>query len=254
MHPILFHIGDFPIYSYGVMFFLAFAAAILLVRYRLSRYGVEPSSIYLLAALMAITGVIGARIFYVIGHFSEYSSNWGRLFDVNTAGMVFYGGLLFCIPVGIMAVKRMRLPLGKLADAVGLALPLSLAIARVGCFLNGCCGGKPTDLPWAVTFPGSLSAVHPTQVYEMILDLSVFFALLLISKRLTKDGDLLLLSIAAYGIIRFVMEFFRAHSNPMAAPFFQALSAAIVAVTAGILLYRHGFRVLPFQRKALSKQ
>jgi phosphatidylglycerol:prolipoprotein diacylglycerol transferase len=128
---------------------------------------------------------------------------------------------------------------GAVADSVGLAMPLSLAIARFGCFLNGCCGGKPSGLPWAVTFPGSTMSVHPTQLYELALDLALFAFLLWIRKRLKHDWDLFLLSLAGYALIRFAMEFLRVHADPRAAPFFQALSAAIFLMSVGILLYRY---------------
>jgi len=121
---------------------------------------------------------------------------------------------------------------------VGLALPLCLAIARVGCFLNGCCGGKPSGLPWAVTFPGSVTPVHPVQIYELILDLAAFAFLLWARKRLRRDWDLFLVSLAAYGLIRFVMEFLRAHADPYAAIFFQIVSMALFLGCSGAVAIR----------------
>ncbi len=125
-----------------------------------------------------------------------------------------------------------------MVDAVGLAMPLSLAIARVGCFLNGCCGGKPSGLPWAVTFPGTTTAVHPTQLYELVLDLAAFVFLFWVKKRVRRDWDLFLLSLASYGLIRFVVEFFRYHAGSNAAIFFQTLSAAIFVFSLALFFYR----------------
>ena len=227
MRPVLFHIGSFPVYSYGVMLFLAFMAAVFVARSELNRRGLDGSSIYLIAAVAAITGVIGARIFYVLGNLDTFSGNWGQIFDINMRGLVFYGGLALAVPSCLLLIRYLKLPLGAVSDAIGLAIPLSLAIARVGCFLNGCCGGKTSGLPWAVTFPGSPVAVHPTQIYEMILDLLAFLFLLWARKRLRRDWDLFLLSIASYGLIRFVVEFFRYHVNPNATIFFQVVSAVL---------------------------
>lgn len=154
MRPVLFHIGGFAVYSYGVMLFLAFLAAIFVARAELNRRGLDGSAIYLTASVAAITGVVGARIFYVLGNLEHFSGNWGQVFDLNMRGLVFYGGLALAVPSCILLLRRMKLPPGAVADAVGLGMPLALAIARVGCFLNGCCGGKPSGLPWAVTFPG----------------------------------------------------------------------------------------------------
>ena len=237
MRPVLFHIGSFPVYSYGVMLFFAFMAGVFVARSELNRRGLDGSAIYLIASVAAITGVIGARIFYVLGNLDAFSGNWGQMFDLNMRGLVFYGGLALAVPSCFLLVWRMKLPLGGVSDAVGLAMPLSLAIARVGCFLNGCCGGKPSTLPWAVTFPGSTTQVHPTQLYEMALDLVAFLLLLWVRKRLRRDWDLFLLSLASYGLIRFVMEFFRVHTDPNAAVFFQSVSMALfLACSAAVLL------------------
>jgi phosphatidylglycerol:prolipoprotein diacylglycerol transferase len=238
MRPVLFYIGSFPVYAYGVMLFLAFMAGVFVARHELNRRGLDGSAVYLVAAVAAISGVVGARIFYVLGHLNDFSRNWGAVFDLNMRGLVFYGGMLLAIPVCALLVRRMKLPVGAVADAAGLAMPLSLGIARVGCFLNGCCGGKPSGLPWAVTFPGSGTPVHPTQLYELILDFAAFAFLLWARKRLRRDWDLLLLSVALYGAIRFFVEFFRFHTDPNATVFFQALSAAIVVVSLGVFFYR----------------
>jgi phosphatidylglycerol:prolipoprotein diacylglycerol transferase len=239
MRPVLFHIGGFAVYSYGVMLFVAFLAAIFVARWELNRRGLDGSSIYLIAAVAAITGVIGARIFFVLGNLDIFRGNWGQVFDLNMRGLVYYGGLFLAIPACILLVRRLKLPAGAVADAVGLALPLALGIARVGCFLNGCCGGKPSDLPWAVTFPGSSTSVHPVQLYEMILDLAAFAFLLLVRKRLRRDWDLFLLSLACYGLIRFMMEFLRVHTDPNAAIFFQVVSGIICVGSLALFFYRN---------------
>jgi len=239
MRPVFFYIGSFPVYSYGVMLFLAFMAGVFVTRSEFNRRGLDGSAIYLIASVAAITGVIGARIFYVLGNLDTFSSNWGQLFDFNMRGLVFYGGLALAVPSCLLLAWRMKLPLGAGSDAVGLAMPLSLAIARIGCFLNGCCGGKPSGLPWAVTFPGSATPVHPTQLYEMVLDLAAFAFLLWVRKRLRRDWDLFLLSLASYGLIRFVMEFFRVHADPNAAIFFQVVSMALFLACSGAVLLRN---------------
>jgi phosphatidylglycerol:prolipoprotein diacylglycerol transferase len=238
MRPVLFHIGGFPVYSYGVMLFLAFLAGIFVARNEIVRRGLEGSDIYLIGAVAAISGVIGARIFYVLGHLDAFSGHWGQVFDLNMRGLVYYGGLFLAVPACALLVWRMKLPAGAVADAVGLAMPLSIAIARVGCFLNGCCGGKPSGLPWAVTLPGTAAAVHPTQLYEMILDLAAFAFLLWVRKRVRRGWDLFLLSLAAYGLARFVVEFFRFHANASATIFFQALSAVLFVFSLCLFFYR----------------
>jgi len=235
LHPILFHVGASAVYSYGVMLFVAFITGTMIGVYLLGKRGVNSSSVYLLAAALALASLVGARLFYVLGHLNEF--RWASLLDLNTHGMVFYGGLLLAIPVGVVVVRKWKVPTGVVANAAALALFPAIAIARVGCFLNGCCYGKPSGLPWAVIFPG-VGRVHPTQIYEAILDILAFALILVLSRYLDGEWDLFLVALAAYGTIRFVMEFFRAHDATGAGIFFQLLSLAIVAVSIGALFYR----------------
>ena len=220
------------------MLFVALLAGVFVAGREFAKKDLERSCLYMLVALIAISGLIGARVFYVLGHLTAFSGHWSKAFDINTVGLVYYGGLVFAFPVGIIAVKRMKLPVGTVAGAIGLAMPLSLGIARVGCFLNGCCGGKPSGLPWAVTYPGTSTAVHPTQLYEAALDLALFFVLLLAGTRFLEGWDLFLCSLAGYTVIRFFMEFFRFHVDSNAGLFFQLMSAALFIVCAGALMWR----------------
>ncbi|MGQ9536424.1 MAG: prolipoprotein diacylglyceryl transferase [Actinomycetota bacterium] len=238
MRPILFHIGSFPAYSYGTFLFLAFLAGVSIARRELIRRGGEGSAIYSVAAVAAISGVVGARLFYVLGHWGDFSGRWSSALNLNTRGLVFYGGLALAVPACVVVVRRMGLPAGKVADAVGLTLPLSLAVARVGCFLNGCCGGRPSGLPWAVTFPGSSTPVHPTQLYELALDLVFFLVLLGLRKRVARDWDLFLLAVGGYGLIRFLVEFFRYHLQAAARPFFQGISLAAAMLLISLTYWR----------------
>ena len=251
MHPILFHIGGSAVTSYGFMLLIAFITGTIIVVHLLDKRGVSSSSVYLLAAALTLASLFGARLFYLLGHLNEFT--WASLFDLNTRGMVFYGGLLVAIPVGIVVVRKWKVPTGVVANATALALFPAIAIARVGCFLNGCCYGKPSGLPWAVSFPGT-GPVHPTQIYELILDILAFALILVLSRYLDREWDLFLVALAVYGAIRFAMEFLRAHDASGAGIFFQLLSLAIVAVSLGILFYRRraATRRLPPGEEGLS--
>ncbi|MBK5093288.1 MAG: prolipoprotein diacylglyceryl transferase, partial [Actinobacteria bacterium] len=231
MRPVLFQIGSYKIYSYSVMLFIAFIVGVMIVRHELKKRGVEPYQVYFIAAVSALSSLVGGRLFYLVGHW-----DWRNTFDMDTAGMVFYGGLLFGLLVFYLFVRWMKLPAGAFFDAIGLALPLGIAIARVGCFLNGCCYGKPSGLPWAVSF--GFGPVHPTQIYEIILDLMAFAFLLWVRRYLNRDWDLFLMSIASYAVIRFFMEFWRAHADARAGLVFQLMSVAIFVVAVGLLVYR----------------
>jgi len=224
------------------MILTAFIVGTMIARVYLSKRGVEPYNVYLIAAVVAVSGLIGSRVFYVLGHFSEFARNWKEVFDLETKGLVFYGGLIFAVPCGYLMVRLRRLPAGLVANAGGLAFLPSMAIARIGCFLNGCCGGKPSSVIWAVRFPGTDQAVHPTQIYELILDICAFFVLLMLVRRFSQGWEVLLCAISLYALVRFFVEFFRLHENPNAPFFFQGLSALLFLGCPLILYLRRRFK------------
>jgi len=133
----------------------------------------------------------------------------------------------------------------SIMDLAGLCLPLGLAFGRVGCFLNGCCYGKPTTLPWGITFPtvAPLVARHPTQLYELVLDLGLFAFLWWKRDSFSRDGTAFWLFALGYGSIRFFMEFLRDHTAAHAGLAFQMMSLALILAAVGVLLFR--YRVLP---------
>jgi phosphatidylglycerol:prolipoprotein diacylglycerol transferase len=168
-------------------------------------------------------------------------------------GGVFFG-VLAGVLVGLFLYARLifKKDFGKYIDIAFTALPLGHAIARIGCFLAGCCWGKPTSLPWGVKFPNLGShvhpyhdvAVHPTQLYEMILNLANFLILLRLLKRKRFDGQIFAQYLINYGIIRFIMEYLRGDVNYVfkggsaitSLTTYQLLSFALIA--AGLLIYK----------------
>lgn len=232
------------------MIALAFLGALLVARWHLKSRFVDRYVVYDIALAAIIGGIIGARLFYVVGNWGEYASNPLQLLRFwDLQGLVFYGGLAGgAIAVGLV-IKGKHLPFWTIADAVALALPLGQAIGRVGCFLNGDSFGKASGLPWAVTFPPETRAVmgitatrvHPVQLYELLLDLVLFIALMIYRRREEHEGSLLLVYLVGYGLIRFFLEFYRAHASSAAGTVFQALSLILVVVAFGIFLMRRRF-------------
>jgi phosphatidylglycerol:prolipoprotein diacylglycerol transferase len=238
MRPVLFRVGGITVYSYGFMLFWAFLVGILVASRELKGRGYDPAAIYPVALAAVVGGIAGARLFYLLGHWEEVSGNWRVVLDPSTGGLVFYGGLALAVPLSLWANRRTGVPAAVMADSVALTLPLSLAVARVGCFLNGCCGGKPSGLPWAVTFPGTSTPVHPTQLYEMVMDLALFGLLLSVRRRLKAGWSTFLLFLSGYGLVRFLVEFFRYHPVKGGAFFFQSLSLVLLAGGAILLVVR----------------
>lgn len=249
MHRVLFTVGNFSVYSYGVFLALGFVVATLVARYRFRQMYKNPDIVLDFVLAAVVGGIVGARLFYVIGHWSEYAEKPGEIFKINMDGLVFYGGLILGLALTILVGKIRHQAFWGTMDLAGLCVPLALAIGRIGCLLNGCCYGKPTGLPWGITFPvstGILGPRHPTQVYEIILDLALFGFLWWKKDSFQRDGTAFWVFVMGYGTIRFLMEFFREHSTANAALLFQLMSVGFVLAAAAVLLFR--YRLLPAAR------
>lgn len=246
MHRALFHIGGLTIYSYGVMLAVGFIAAGLTARERFVQQYKNSDVILDLVLAAVVGGIVGARIFYIIGHWSEFSGHLSTIFQLNMEGLVFYGGMLLGLTFAIIVGYLRKVRFWSIMDLAGLCVPLALAIGRIGCLLNGCCYGKPTSLPWGISYPvssGIIGARHPTQIYELLLDLTLFGLLWWKKDDFARDGTVFWLFVMGYGLIRFTVEFFREHQQSFAGIGFQVGSIAMVIVAVAVLLFR--YRLLP---------
>lgn len=136
-----------------------------------------------------------------------------KVFKFWHGGLAFYGGLLFAAPVGLWYAHRKKLGVWRVADLTAPFIALGLFFGRLGCFLNGCCFGKQTDLPWAVTFPqrGTPPNVHPAQLYESFGALVLFGLLYFVVRpRKSRHGEVFAWLLITYGLLRFGLEFLRA--------------------------------------------
>lgn len=147
-----------PIRGYGVMLLLGVVAGVSLALHRAERWGIDREVIFSLAFWMFVSGMVGARLFYVIEYWPEYRSDsvWTTLIligNMTRGGLVVYGALLSVGLTLFIFVRHHRLPGLALGDLVAPSMALGLALGRLGCFLNGCCYGGTCDLPWSVQFP-----------------------------------------------------------------------------------------------------
>lgn len=220
MRPILFEIGSFPIHSYGLMFAAAFLIATYVAARRAEKEGIPPQIIFSLGLLLMVSAVVGARIFHILQH----SPSYGSLTDIvgmlagGLNGLAFYGGFILALVVGILYMRWNGLSVSGVMDVMAPSLMLGTGIGRMGCFLAGCCFGKPTSLPWGVTFPenslttlelGRMEKVHPTQLYSFVSLLVIFSILLLLQKHIKLKGILSLLAILMYSVHRFLVDLLR---------------------------------------------
>ena len=238
MHPILFQIGSFTVYSYGFFVALAVGVSFFAASRRAKLFGLDHAMVTDLIFMLFISGVIGARLFYVLQHFQEYRADFWRAFYLQEGGLVWYGGFLFAATTGVIYAAKRRWPVLTLCDFFSPILPLAHAIGRLGCFFNGCCFGRCTVPPWGITFPYETSPRIPTQLYESALLLLLSAFLFRLSSRKKREGEIFVLYLFFYALLRFGVEFFRGdqvHLAGLTPP--QWTSAMLLAGAAFLFLF-----------------
>ncbi|HNV85367.1 MAG TPA: prolipoprotein diacylglyceryl transferase [Candidatus Omnitrophota bacterium] len=247
MHPILFRIGGFSIHTYGVCVALGVLLALLLMKRSTSREGLSPEETADLVLWTTVASFAGARLFYVVQNFDYYRENPLEIFAIWQGGVVFYGGVLGGLAFlgAYSAVQRKSFL--KITDFFSPYLLLAHGVGRIGCFLNGCCYGKFTTLPWAVSFPSVPETVHPVQLYEAAFNFSVFPLLIWCHRRKLFEGQTTFLYFLIYGLGRFFLEQFRGDNFDVAGGLTLPQMVSLFLVLAGIsglvfLSIRHGIR------------
>ncbi len=220
MHPILFDIGPFTIYTYGVLLAAAYVTGLQLAIVRARRRQLDGTRVLDLGVWIIISALIGAKLMLLLVDFQYFRANPGELLSLARSGGVFYGGLVFAVIVSIWHIRRHGLPLWTTMDVFAPGIALGHVVGRLGCLMAGCCYGKPTDLPWAITFTDPVAAanvgtplnipLHPTQLYEAGAELLIL-GLLLAAERRGRPfpGRTFWGYMLAYAVSRFIIEFYR---------------------------------------------
>jgi phosphatidylglycerol---prolipoprotein diacylglyceryl transferase len=217
VHPIVFKLGPFSLHWYGVMVATAFLAGLWTAGRRGPLAGVAGEKIVDLGPWAILGAIVGSRVFYIVSYWHEAFAGKpiGELFMIWKGGLVYYGGLIGAALAFIIYVKLKKLPLWKLADVFAPSIPLGCFFGRIGCFLNGCCYGRPCNLPWAVCYPADnpleppTHPVHPTQLYDSLLNLCLYGFLAWLFRRRKFDGQVFSTYLVGYALLRSFVEFFR---------------------------------------------
>ncbi len=210
MFPKICSLGPVTIHSYGLAIALGVFLCILLMTRSARRFGFPPSEKVMdLVFVVVFSGFLGARLFYVVQEWEWYRSHLWEIFQIWKGGLVYYGGMIGSFLSLFIYLRGVRLPILQTTDFLITHVPLAHAFGRLGCFLNGCCYGKSSTLPWAVRFPFPPEAVHPTQAYELLFNLSLFGLLFWYYPRRRFAGEGIILYLVTYSLGRFLLEFFR---------------------------------------------
>ena len=228
MDPVCFRIAGFPIHWFGVMMALGFVAGLVAWMAVGRREGRDLAFCSDLLFWTMVSGVLGARLAYVISDWQYFMENPGLLIRLDKGGLIYYGGVMAAIVAVYVFARIRRESPARVFDLVAVALPLAHAFGRIGCFFNGCCHGRLYDGPLAVHFPkdslpyiqhlrqklitwdDSYSRyVHPVQLYEAAANLAVFAVLTWIYLHRKRDGTTTGAYLLLYPVTRFSLEFFR---------------------------------------------
>jgi phosphatidylglycerol:prolipoprotein diacylglycerol transferase len=263
LRPVLFQLGQFPIRSYGLMMALAFIVGIIVARRRAKAAGIDPDTIIDLAFFVILASIAGARALHVIVQWEFYRGDLLSILRLWEGGLAQYGGIAVGVVTGILFFVRRRIDPWLGADTVAPSIALGVAIGRMGCFLNGCCYGKACDLPWAVTFRADSVAghlihdtpVHPTQIYESLASLIIFFVLLAVDRRKPYHGFLLWLFVLLLAAYRFLIDPVRYYDatamavdgGRLALTTNQVMGVALIAISIAFMVFL-GRRANPVDR------
>lgn len=251
MYPILFQLGHFELRSYGVLFALSFLAAVWLGGREAARKGLDPRLIHDFAFYAFIGGIVGARLYFVL--FSEpmyFLANPWEILAIWHGGLGVIGSLIGGFLVAIWFTRKHRISLLRFADVLAPAIPFGQTLGQFACLANGDSYGRPTDLPWAITYtdPRALAPLnvplHPIEIYEMAAYFAVFLIVWLTRKRFNADGYAFLTYLAAFGTARFFMEFFRGDPALFAGgiPAAQVFGAAMILLSLFGLFWLRSYR------------
>ncbi|MBN1509027.1 MAG: prolipoprotein diacylglyceryl transferase, partial [Sedimentisphaerales bacterium] len=155
MHPTLVHVPfiHITIWSFGAMAVVGVLVALLVMRRMCRHDALDPEVITNVALYCLIIGMVGARAFFVIHYFDEFRENLAGVFAIWRGGLEFLGGTVPAIIFLLLYLHYRKLPVRRYFDIMAVGLMVGLSCGRIGCFLNGCCFGRPAELPWAVRFP-----------------------------------------------------------------------------------------------------
>ncbi len=254
INPVAIDLGFIDIRWYGIMVVLATLSIVAISLVEARRRTIDTDHIYNLTVWSVISAVLFARLFHVIDNFSYYIRHPLQIFT-NFEGLAVYGAVFGILLAFIIYSRVKKLSFWTMGDLIAPGALVGMAVGRIGCILNGCCYGKPADLPWAVVYtnPDSYAPVgipmHPTQFYHFLWNMIAFGIVWALRKKVKPDGVLFLLYLAFYALGDLTVRYFR-----VGEPFLfgmqqaQVIGIVILVITvpwiiARMLIYRSKSRI-----------
>lgn len=235
INPIAFDVFGLEIRWYGIFIALAMLIGSSFFLYKGKQIGVSENDLMDVVLVCLPSAIVGARLYYVLFYdFAYYVSHPLQIFNTRAGGLAIHGGVIFAVLAGFILAKKRKLPFLPLIDFVAPVLILGQAIGRWGNYFNQEAHGGPTDLPWGIMIDGV--KVHPTFLYESLMNFGIFLFLMFLLNRKKFDGQLICLYMILYSVGRFFIEGLRTDSL-MIGPLRVAQVISLILISAGIYFY-----------------
>lgn len=234
MHPVLFNLWKYPVYSWGLSLALAFVVGTFYAAAVGKKRGIHPDNIIDLALIICIASIIGARLLHVVLNLQSYINYPASVLHMRDGGLSYFGGLGAGVLAGYVYCRVKKLSVGKVADIAAPAVALGYAIVRIGCLLNGCCYGEQTTVAWALAAGRDGLLRHPTQIYSAIYSLIIFGLLTMVEARKKFEGQVLWMYVGLYSVARFIVEFWREGVRDYFAPL---TATQVLCILLGVLAF-----------------
>jgi phosphatidylglycerol---prolipoprotein diacylglyceryl transferase len=262
MYPKLLEFGPVTLYTYGLLLAAAYLLGLKLAMVRAQARGLDHNRVLDLGIYIIISALVGAKLLLLITDFQTFRADPRELLTLARSGGVFYGGLILAVIVALWYIRRVGLPLWTTCDVFAPGIALGHVIGRFGCLFAGCCYGKETSVPWAITFHDPFAAanvgtpldrpLHPTQLYEAGAEALILFVLLFTEKKGRPfAGRTFWLYMLLYAVSRFVIEFYRGDERGTVGMFSTSQFISLVlAPLALVMLVYLSRRVAPEPKRA----
>ena len=220
MYPRLLELGPVTVYTYGVLLAAAYLLGLKLAMVRAKTRGLDEARVLDLGIYIIISALIGAKLLLLVTDYQTFKNDPRELLTLARSGGVFYGGLILAVVVALWYIGRVGLPLWTTCDVFAPGIALGHVIGRFGCLFAGCCYGKPTTMPWGITFTDPFAAanvgtpldrpLHPTQLYEAGAELLILVFLLTTERKGRPfAGRTFWFYMLLYAVSRYIIEIFR---------------------------------------------
>jgi phosphatidylglycerol:prolipoprotein diacylglycerol transferase len=226
VHPRLVTTPFLTIHTFGVVLALAYLSALGWLMRGARRAGLNPDAVMSLGLWAIVGALVGAKALMVLRSIGEYIATPSAFWSMSllTSAGDFYGGFIGgLIASATFFWRHPNVPFWRVADLCAPAIALGQAIGRIGCFMAGDDYGRPTIVPWAVTFTDPDAAriggtplgvsLHPVQLYEAAVCVALFGVLVWLGRRRHMAGDVILTYTLLYAAARVVLEFFRGDAD-----------------------------------------